>query len=206
MIAALILALSPSGRGLAAPGAESAEVKQAREHFRAGDELFKAGRFAEAYREFEAGFALSNRPLFLLNMAHAERRRGELRNARALYRRYLVMEPESKLRGEVEAVLQEIEAALLAEEQVGKPEPAPPADPPPVAPPPVLAAPPAPPSPPPAVIVAAPAPEPEPPPVYQRWWFWAGIGGVAVAAVATGLLLSRDPYTRNGSIGTLGQP
>src|SRR5207247_2486267 len=89
-----------------------------------GDEAFKAGRFEDAYREWEAGYKLSGRPLFLLNMAHAERRRGQLQNAHALYQRYLVIEPETKLRGEVEGVLKEIEDALAAEEAAARPRPA----------------------------------------------------------------------------------
>ena len=111
-----------------AQAAESDAVRKAREHYRSGDEAFKAGRYEDAYREWEAGYKLSGRPLFLLNMAHAERRRGQLPNARALYQRYMVMEPETKLRGGIEGVLKEIDAALAAEEAAARPaSPSPPA-------------------------------------------------------------------------------
>lgn len=161
---------------LAAP-AEADATKRAREHFRAGDEAFKAGKFDEAYAEFEAGFTLSNRPLFLLNMAHAARRRGDLSKARAQYKRYLLMEPESKFKAEVETVLVEIDATLSADDaSTPKPAPAGGTAPPAVAAPvvpltrtaPVSPLPPAPapaPSPTPAPAAApAPAPRPEPPP------------------------------------------
>ena len=52
-------------------------------------------------------------------MAHAERRRGELKNARTLYRKFLLMEPQSKLRAEVESVLEEIDAALAEAPEAG---------------------------------------------------------------------------------------
>jgi hypothetical protein len=179
-----------------AAAADPPEVRQARELFRSGEAAFKAGRFQEAYRAWEEGYKLSPRPLFLLNMAHAERRRGELAGARTLYKRYLLMEPETPLREEVEAVLQEIDSALGA-----APPPASAATPPPLlSPPPVADAPP--------VVnlqdAAAPAARP---PVYKRWWFWTGVGG-AVAAGVLGVVLLRggDSYTRSGSLGTIGMP
>src|SRR5262249_24747627 len=104
----------------AASAAHAADAKeterQAREHYRKGEGAFAAGRFDEAYKEFESGYALAPRPVFILNMAHAERRRGELRNARALYKKFLVVDPQSKYRPEVEQVLQELDSALAAEE------------------------------------------------------------------------------------------
>src|SRR5687767_13149538 len=109
LLTALVALAGFAGDGLAQTGAE---VQQAREHFKRGDLAFKAERFEEAYREWESGYKLSGRPLFLLNMAHAERRRGELAGARALYKKYLLMEPTTELRGEVEQVLAEIDSAL----------------------------------------------------------------------------------------------
>jgi hypothetical protein len=196
--------------------AEADDVQRAREHHKAGDQAFKDGRYLDAYKEWEAGFNLSPRPLFLLNMAHAERRRGELKNARTLYRRFLLMEPQTKLRGEVESVLAEIDAALAE-----APVPAPAAQPeaPPLAPPEVTTAPPPPellgspnepPSgPPPFVSTALPPSEAEPTarPLYKQWWFWTGIGVVAAAAGGTSFFLLRGPrYTKMGSLGTVGAP
>jgi hypothetical protein len=116
--AGLLLALALAGGPMSpapARAAERADARKAKAHYKQGEEAFKAGRFEEAYRQWQLGYQLSSRPLFLLNMAHAERRRGDLRNARALYQRFLLMEPQSKLRAEIEGVLREIDSALAAE-------------------------------------------------------------------------------------------
>src|SRR5262245_33199869 len=110
-----LMLLSARFGGALALAAEPVEEKTAREHYERGREAFRAGRYEDAYREFEAGYNLCQRPKFLLDMAHAERRRGELRNARDLYRRYLLVDPESKLSASVEAVLREIETVLATE-------------------------------------------------------------------------------------------
>ena len=198
--------------GRSAAAADSENVRKAREHYKAGDTAFKAGRYEDAYREWEAGFDLSGRPLFVVNMAHAQRKRGELQRARALYQRYLVMEPTSKLRAEIEGVLEEIDAAIEAEAAT-KPAPAPDsatavAAPPPVAAPPLVLTPPPPPPEHRAVanLGAAGSSEGADRPIYQRWWFWTAAGGAVVAGVLTAVLLrgGGDSYTKNGSLGTIG--
>jgi tetratricopeptide (TPR) repeat protein len=219
LLIGLLLALA--GPSAVARAADSAEVKQAREHYKKGDEAFKAGRYDEAFKEFEAGFTLSNRPLFLLNMAHAERRRGELQSARALYKRFLLMEPDSRLRGEVESVLQEIDTALAAEDAAKRNGPAAPgADAPAasVAPPPAPAAPlalvPPPPSAPASDMGTAgtftsgpAADEGAERPLYKKGWFWGVVGGVVAAGVLTAVLMSgRASYEKSGSLGTVGSP
>jgi tetratricopeptide (TPR) repeat protein len=191
--------------GRPARAAESEDVRKAREHYKSGDEAFKAGRYEEAYREWEAGFKLSGRPLFVVNMAHAERKRGELRHARALYQRYIVMEPTSKLRPEIEGVLKEIDDAIAAEDAAVKPAPVA-AVPPPVASPPLALAPPPPPDNQPVANLGA-ASGDAGAPVYQRWWFWTAAGVVTAGVLAAVLLRGGgggDGYTKNGSLGTIG--
>jgi tetratricopeptide (TPR) repeat protein len=228
LVAALAALLS--ARAADAADAKEAE-RQAREHYKKGSAAFDAGRFEEAFKEFQAGYELAPRPVFILNMAHAERRRGELRNARALYKKFLLVDPQSKFRGEVEGVLQELDGAIAAEETAAaklQPPAANAAPPPGVAPPPVAVAPPPPPAAPVPVVAtpasapppAAPPPAPEPAvaatvtapapadegervPLHKRWWFWAGIGGVVVVGVTTALLLSHSSYVKDGSLGTL---
>jgi tetratricopeptide (TPR) repeat protein len=182
---------------------DAAAVKEAQQHYRRGEAAFNAQRFEDAIKEWEAGYALVPRPLFVLNLGHAERRRGELRKALALYRRFLVVDPETKLRAEVEQVIQEIEVALAAE-AAAQAAPAAPVSPPPLAPP---AAPP--PAAAPNEALSAPA-APAPPDERARpgrLWLWAA-AGVVVAGVALGVwaLSSRDGYERRGSLGTLGGP
>src|SRR5215470_9856640 len=101
LILAAVLVAELAGGAAARSSADDGEspaVRQARDHFRAGEAAFKVGDFERARSEFEAGYALVPRPGFLLNMAHAERRLGRLRNARSLYKRYLLADPESKQR------------------------------------------------------------------------------------------------------------
>jgi hypothetical protein len=43
-------------------------------------------------------------------------------------------------------------------------------------------------------------------PFYQRWWFWTGAVAVVAGGIATAVLLGRDRYTKDGSIGTLSAP
>lgn len=209
VLAAVATTMSPAP----ARAQSSAEVQQAREHFKRGDQAFKADRFEEAYKEWESGYKLSGRPLFLLNMAHAERRRGELAGARTLYKKYLLMEPTTDLRGEVEQVLAEIDSALGAAHTPGEETAAalpggnagPAFDPtmtPPVAPAPAPAG--GPPS-----LLAPSSADAElaasAPPIYRRWWFWAGVGTVVAAGALTAVLLSRGrDYTDRGSLGTIG--
>jgi hypothetical protein len=237
-----LLLMTALAVGTASPvaAAESAEAREARAHYRKGEEAFKAGRFEEAFQEWQQGYRLSNRPLFLLNMAHAQRRRGELSSARALYQRFLLIEPQSKLRDEIEGVLAEIDETLAAQPgglerapaepvaPVSPPAAAPStpttpaavaaADPPapiadltPTAPPPLSVPPPSPPPAPfgriapPALADTAPAPA-SPPPIYKRWWFWSGIGVLVAGGLGAAFVLRSEPYTRHGSLGTIGGP
>jgi tetratricopeptide (TPR) repeat protein len=180
--------------------AQTAALKEAREHYRRGKDAYATQHFDEAYREFEAGYLLSARPLFLLNMGHAKRRAGQPAEARALFRQFLQLQPDSPHRAEVEAILREL-------------APPPALTPPPEPPRPVVVAParplppslPPPPPPSPAVMVAPAQPPAQP--RSSRWWLWAGAGGALVAGAAVAFFArGRDPYTKQGSLGTLGNP
>jgi tetratricopeptide (TPR) repeat protein len=191
------LLLASADVAVAAPPPDTGSVRQSREHYRKGNEAYAAGRYEDAYREFEAGYALVSRPVFLLNMAHSERRRGNLSNARALYQKFLLVEPQSEYASEVQQVIQELDGALAAEQASRAPPAAPVPEPLPVVPPaagaPVAAS---------VAVVATPLPPPRP--LYRRWWVWAAAGGVVAAAVGTALLLGRASYQKDGSLGTLG--
>ena len=216
ILAAIIAALATlAAAPRAARGEEvavpAADVRKARELYKQGDEAFRAGRFEEAHRHWQQGYALSGRPLFLVNMGHAERRRGDLASARALYQRYLLVEPDSKLRADVEAVVKEIDETLATAPASETPPattsaPQPPLQLLPTAPPP------APPDPAAALLVrssrdSSPDSAASPPPIYRRWWFWAGAGGAVAVGLASAVLVIRssgDGPARSGSIGTLG--
>ena len=213
----------PGAARAAEPGTDDGEspaVRQAREHYKTGEAAFKVGDFERARSEFEAGYALVPRPGFLLNMAHSDRRLGRLRSARALYKRYLLADPESKQRDEVLGLISKLDSAIADEEKASAEaraasQPAPP--PPPSAAPAAAAAAPAPPSlrepaPAPAIAISVPAvpPDKRQPsrPIYTRWWFWGAVAAVAVAAGAGAYLVTRQGPTfhDDGSLGRLGSP
>jgi tetratricopeptide (TPR) repeat protein len=209
-VLALLFAANPAA---AEPPGSAAEAK-ARQHFKQGQEHFDAGRFAEAAHEYEAGYELSRRPQFLLNVAHAYRRMGDLDSASVYYKKFLFVDPKSPKRAEVEATLKQLEE-LKASSQPARAA-APPATPPAAAapsttPPPPDSAPGT--TVPPSAAVPPPEPARAPPlgpadgkgsraidvhsesksagdgnggtPFYGRAWFWSAVGAAVLAGAAT---------------------
>ncbi len=85
---------------IAVLSATAPDVSEARKHYEAGRALYSVDRFREAAAEFEAGFALAPRPLFLFNVAQSLRRlaevtqdRGVMLQAQVRYREYLGIAP-----------------------------------------------------------------------------------------------------------------
>jgi tetratricopeptide (TPR) repeat protein len=213
LIVTLLIGTLPGLAGATAPDANPAAEQQARKSFESAEAHFKAGQFTEALREYQAGYDLYPLPGFLINIAQCQRRLGELEKARTTYRKFIMVAPDSSFVPEVKSLLAELDT-LLAEMGSTKPasaamEPAamepPPADAPPSAgaPPPTAA-----PAPQDGVdnpLVTAPAVA-EPSDAGTRWWLWGTIGGVAVAAATTAVLLLRSPDAvtlHEGSVGTL---
>jgi tetratricopeptide (TPR) repeat protein len=96
------------------------DTAEARKHYEAGRALYSVDRFADAAAEFDVGFNLAPRPLFLFNSAQALRRLGEttrarapLLRAKAKYEEYLriagAADPE---REQAQGHLASLEAAL----------------------------------------------------------------------------------------------
>ncbi len=90
---ALVVALL-LGLGSRPAAAEGEAEQQARGRFSAGQAMYKFHRYLDAANEFLAGYALSRKPGFLLNVAQAYRSGGYRNAARDYYRRYLVEQPE----------------------------------------------------------------------------------------------------------------
>ncbi len=86
--------------------------EQARRHFRAGRELYAAGRFALAAEEFAEAHRLSNRPELLYNMYLAYRDANAAEHAADALRRYLASNSDVADRQQLEARLQSLEATL----------------------------------------------------------------------------------------------
>jgi tetratricopeptide (TPR) repeat protein len=209
LLTVLIALPSMAGAAEDKPATERPEAEQkAREHYIQGEAAFKAGRYDEAITAFEAGFAIVPRPKFLLNIAHTERKLGQLLKARSAYKKYLLMEPDSRFRDSVMAVIDELNSALADDDRAGTAveaaHPAAPSPMPPSAPRATQAAVPMV-----AVASAVPASDPassRPAPVYRRTWFWVAVGAVLVGA-GGGIYLSQrsagDGFQASGSLGSL---
>jgi tetratricopeptide (TPR) repeat protein len=198
--------------GVARAGDPNAE--KARAHFQQGDTYFKLDKYANALQEFEQAYLAKQDPSFLYNIAQCHRLMGNRADAIRFYKRYLADAPAAANRPVAEKHVRDLESALGAEELTGAHVAPAPAAPHPNAPgagmpAPVAAAPTSPPAavaldarPPSgsdAVLTAAPPPSPsDDHPIYTKWWFWTGVGGVVVAGLVAGLLLSRDPSCPGG--------
>jgi hypothetical protein len=208
---ALILALA--GLVLAGAGSAHADEGEGRRHWKAGQDLYQQKRFLEAAREFEAGYAVAPRPLFLLNIGHAYRRANELTKAKSAYEALLRLQPDLPQRSEVEGYIKSINDALQASDNgSGDPftRPPSPVSPPPTRPveivpsPPLRPLPPAvsapePPVVPPYVEAREPAPEPSVS-VFRRPWFWVVTGAVIAGGVAVAVIASRPSTSCPGTI------
>jgi tetratricopeptide (TPR) repeat protein len=188
--------------------------KQARRIFEKAETHFKAGLFAEALGEYQEGYDRLPLPGFLINIAQCQRRLGDLTQARATYRKFILIAPDSPYVAEVRSLIAELDRLLDGGE--GGPPPvagrveAPSTAPPPPAPEegakasdaaPASATP-ATPNP----LVTVPARGPEPPPSRTRWWLWGSVGGAVVVGAVRAAILLRSPDTttvHDGSLGTL---
>jgi hypothetical protein len=138
------------------------------------------------------------------------------------YRRYLALDPETPNRALVEQLIAESEKGGKMAPPPAEAAPAPAAAPPPPPPSPLAAAAAAehpsaplavsaePPPPradePPLFVKATPAPAVATAPLYKRWWFWATVGGVVAAGVATAVIVSRGQGTAalpSGNLSTI---
>jgi tetratricopeptide (TPR) repeat protein len=206
LVLVLIVVVSPLARAEdAPPSGQGAAELEARDLYAQGEAAFKAGRYDEALTEFEAGFAAVPRAGFVLNIGHVYRKMGKLRNARSAYKKYLLMEPDSKFRDNVLAVIAEIDSALAEEDRAALPVESPARS--------IALAPPPPTAPAPALLAVSPAVQlrgrdtARSAPLYRRAWFWVAVGAVVVGAGA-GVYLWRRPtevgYQSSGSLGALG--
>jgi hypothetical protein len=110
LVAAPLRSAAQPGDTKAAAHAEAS----AREHFRRGQRLSARGEYTAAYREFAAGYALTERPLFLFNMAEAARASGDVAKARDNYLQFLRVDPKNALAATAQARLAELDRAAGA--------------------------------------------------------------------------------------------
>jgi len=164
-VAFMLALVAPAGRAVAG---DDDRVETARRHSRAGEEAYRAGDYARALTEFEAGYALSPRPEFLLNFAQTYRRLERRSEAIVQCERFLAASPTSPLAPEARRLLETLreERARLGDRPapvaVDEPRGAAPA----------AAA---------VSVTRAPAPPP------RRRWVWAVVGVSLAAAVGLGV-------------------
>jgi hypothetical protein len=191
----------------------SAAEREARRDFEEAEISYRGGRYAEAVVKYQSGYAAMPLPGFLVNIAQCQRRLGDLKTARATYREFVLVAPDSRLVPEVEKLIHQLDGLITdlasggdgaAAAQIGTGADVHASDP--SAPPPLALAAPGPSSNE-AALVASPAPvsEAATPRSHARWWLWGGLSAAAVAAgVIAGLALASSGTTtvHSGTLGT----
>ena len=163
-------------------------VIQSRAHYELGRAAHAAGNFAEACREFEAGYRLVSKPEFLINIGQCRRGLKEIREARESYAKFLRDAPNRHpRRREVQEIVAELdqEIAHLPPPPPPQPvvveKPAPPVEvkPPPARPAPVVATQP--------VLDLKRTNSPPPKSGIRKYWWLIPVTVVVAAGVAVGL-------------------
>jgi iron complex outermembrane receptor protein len=96
--------------------------EQAKQHFMAGEEKFKAGDYAGAIAEFQAADALVPSPILSFNIGLAYEKLGQNDQAIAKYQDYLARKPDASNRAQVEQRISALQAKIAAAKQ---PDPTP---------------------------------------------------------------------------------
>jgi tetratricopeptide (TPR) repeat protein len=105
------------------PTNETERTQRSKAHFDRGRAAFNLGEYEEAVREWEEGYKWRPLPLFLYNMAEAEKRAGHLERALERYKRYLVVSPRAPERKSVEKTIASLEKQIAAKPPEKPPEP-----------------------------------------------------------------------------------
>jgi len=109
LVLALIAAPRASSAGPSDTKPTAAADARGKAHFQAGQRLSNSGDYAGAYREFEAGYTLTGRTLFLFNMAEAARANGDTSKARENYVEFLRVDPKNALAATAQARIDELD-------------------------------------------------------------------------------------------------
>jgi hypothetical protein len=138
-VAAVLVAVGLAVALTSAPWPARADEKateQARQHYAKGKQAFDLGKWDDAIAEFEEAYKLRSDPTFLFNMAQAYRRKGDLQRALDLYKNYLIENPQTPKRDDIEKRIRALEKEMKnpARRQIEAPAPvAQPSEPPPAA-------------------------------------------------------------------------
>lgn len=108
LLAAMAVLLAP----VAVRAQPTDTVADARQHFQSGKQLFDAGDYRGAIREFEAANRLAPAPLLLFNIGLAYERLGEAAPALQHFKAYLEQQPNASNRSLVEIKIARMEGEL----------------------------------------------------------------------------------------------
>ena len=78
---------------LAGPARADDDTARARAHFEIGNGMYRLGDYAGALREFAAGYELTRKPGFLINLAQTWRKLHDPVHAREMCQKYLASTP-----------------------------------------------------------------------------------------------------------------
>jgi len=166
---------------LSAPRAARADdpaMRAAKRHYDRGEKLFALGKFDEALDEYQKAFDAKPLPGFLFNIGQCYRNLGDYDQAMFSFKKFLKLDPETPKRDAVEKLLEELEDKK--ERGEGK-----------------------------KLVQVKPKPdeqEPPPPaakkPIYKEWWFWTGVGAVAVLG-GVGIYVEAKPGAPSTELGNI---
>lgn len=153
---ALIIACFVASAAPRSARADDPAQRAAKRHYDRGEKLFALGKFDEALDEYQKAFDAKPLPGFLFNIGQCYRNLGDYDQAIFSFKKFLKLDPETPKREAVEKLLEELED----KKERGEGQ---------------------------KLVKKSPTPEePEHPPpatkkpVYKEWWFWTGVGAVAV--------------------------
>jgi tetratricopeptide (TPR) repeat protein len=88
-------------------------LERARLHYQAGEKLYLLGRYEDALREFQDGYAIAPKPEFLLNLGQVHRKLGNREQAVEMFEKFLLSTtPDDPRRAAVEDVLAELRTEM----------------------------------------------------------------------------------------------
>lgn len=135
-MARLLVTLTCLFGGLLGSTSVYADKQEALRLYKEGRKAYDLGRFEEAIRRFSAAYEAKPAAELLFNIAQSHRMLGQCDKALFFYRRYLRVDPSTKIRDEIEGRILELETDCKPPEQPEPPREARPAPPPDAAPPP----------------------------------------------------------------------
>jgi tetratricopeptide (TPR) repeat protein len=201
-MAVALVATQLNGLSVAVAAPTTEAEQQSRRTFEKAEAHFRAGLFAEALSEYQAGYDLVPLPGFLINIAQCQRRLGELNQALVTYRKFIMVAPDSRYVPDVKNLIEELQTLVQDAENAsasasgraqGQEED--PLEPVPYS----------------AVpretsrtdLVSAPTAA-LPKESKTRWWLWGTAAATVVVGVTLAAFVLKDPGTTTVSSGSLG--